>query len=87
MPKVPIPNKDELFNALVDELSLSEIHLTGNIEGFKATLHESFLEYLGRKVYKDKYLYEFIFLAIDSLLLEDIPSQVSDNAPKAEAAK
>lgn len=87
MPKKKIPTKDEVFEVFVDELKDYGIGLNGDIEGFKTQLHKSFKKFLGKDEYKDKYLFEFIFLAVDDILDNDLPSQVSDNAPMGQAAE
>ena len=87
MSKRRLPNKDVVFETLKEELMEQGILISGDIEKFKVELHRSFKQFLGKREYKDKYLFEFVFIAVDDLLEEDIPSQVSDNAPQSKAAK
>jgi hypothetical protein len=87
MLKRKLPTKDEVFAALKEELDEYGVIIAGNISAFKVELHKSFKKFLGKQPYKDKHLYEFVFMAVDDLLEEELPSQVSDCAPEARATK
>lgn len=86
MLKRKLPNKHEVFAALVEELTEYGVAVSGNIDGFKTELHKSFKKFLGKQEYKDKYLYEFIFMVADDLLEDELPSQVSDCVPEGQPA-
>lgn len=84
--KIPVPNKKELLEFLVEELQERNITLTGNITGFGNNLHKSFKKFIKGKEYKDKLFYEFVFITIDTLLTVNLPSHVTDNSVEPRAA-
>lgn len=86
MPKIPIPKKKELLEFVVEELREYDTNLKGDIEGFSKNLYKSFKKYIKGKEYKDKLFYEFAFLAVDTLLSENVPSQSSDLFSNQRAA-
>lgn len=86
MKKSKIPTEKELMDLVVDELKDYEIGLSGEIESFSKSLYKSFKRYIKGIEYKDKLLYEFVFLTIDTLLYDSSPSQRTDNGIVQEAA-
>lgn len=87
MPNKKLPSRDQVFDAFAEELEEQGAALSGDIKKFKITLHNSFKKFLGKREYKEKYLFEFVFITVDSILEENIPSQVSDCAVPARAAE
>lgn len=86
MKKTKIPTEKQLVDLLVDELSEYEIGLSGEIEVFSKNLYKSFKRYIRGMEYKDKLLYEFVFLTVDTLLYDTIPSQRTDSSTAQVAA-
>ena len=84
--KIPVPNKKELLEFLVEELHEKNITLSGNLTGFSNNLHKSFKRFIKGKEYKDKLFYEFVFITIDTLLSSDLPSHITDNSVEPRAA-
>ena len=78
MPKIPIPKRQELLEFIIEELRENDANLKGDIQGFSKNLYKSFKKYIKGKEYKDKLFYEFAFLAVDTILIENVPSQSSD---------
>jgi hypothetical protein len=87
MPKKKLPSRNEVFDAFTEELEEQGAALSGDTKKFKITLHNSFKRFLGNREYKDKYLFEFIFITVDNIIEENTPSQVSDCAIPARAAE
>jgi hypothetical protein len=79
MTKIPIPKKQELLEFIMEELRENDANLSGDIEGFSKNLYKSFRRYIRGKEYKDKLFYEFAFHAVDTLLLNNVPSQSTDS--------
>ena len=86
MKKIPVPKKEELLEFIVEELKERNIALSGNIDGFSKNLYKSFRKYIRGKEYKDKLFYEFAFVAIDSIVSDNVPSQAKDNSICPRAA-
>lgn len=86
MKKTKIPTEKQLVELLVDELKEYEIGLAGELEVFSKNLYKSFKRYIRGMEYKDKLLYEFVFLTVDTLLYDTIPSQRTDSSTAQVAA-
>lgn len=86
MKKTKIPTEKQLVELLVDELKEYEIGLAGELEVFSKNLYKSFKRYIRGIEYKDKLLYEFVFLTVDTLLYDTIPSQRTDSSTAQVAA-
>lgn len=86
MKKTKIPTEKQLVELLVDELKEYEIGLAGELEVFSKNLYKSFKRYIRGIEYKDKLLYEFVFLTVDTLLYDTMPSQRTDSSTAQAAA-
>jgi hypothetical protein len=86
MKKTKIPTEKQLVELLVDELKEYEIGLAGELEVFSKNLYKSFKRYIRGMEYKDKLLYEFVFLTVDTLLYDTMPSQRTDSSTAQVAA-
>jgi hypothetical protein len=86
MKKTKIPTEKQLVELLVDELKEYEIGLAGELEVFSKNLYKSFKRYIRGIEYKDKLLYEFVFLTVDTLLYDTMPSQRTDSSTAQVAA-
>ena len=73
-----IPTKEEVLNALVEELAYDQIKIGGDISSFQEVLYTGFLKYIKRKKYKEELLYTFVADVADSMLEEEEPHNISD---------
>jgi len=73
-----IPTKEEVLEALVEELSYEEIRIGGDISSFQDALYTGFLKYIKRKKYREELLYDFIESVADSMLEDEAPHHISD---------
>jgi hypothetical protein len=87
MSRKKLPTRNEVFKVFEEELEEQGAALSGDVGKFKIVLHNSFKKFLGEKEYKEKYLFEFVFIAVGNLLEDEVPSQVSDRAIPAHAAE
>ena len=51
-----IPTKEEVLEALVEELAYEEIKIGGDISSFQDALYTGFLKYIKRKKYREELL-------------------------------
>lgn len=86
MKKTKIPTEKELIELLVEELKEYEIGLSGEVELFSKNLYKSFKRFIRGIEYKDKLMYEFVFLTVDTLLYDTLPSQRTDSSTCQKAA-
>lgn len=73
-----IPTKEEVLEALVEELAYEEIKIGGDISSFQDALYTGFLKYIKRKKYREDLLYDFIESVADSMLEDEEPHQIKD---------
>lgn len=74
-----IPTKEEVLNALVNELALDAIKIGGNISAFQDELYVGFLKYLGKRRCTERIFSNFIMAVADELVLDsDQPHAISD---------
>lgn len=87
MPSKKIPTRNEVFQAFEEELEEQGLALEGDVRKLKIVLHNSFKKFLAGREYKEKHLFEFVFIAVGNLVEDEVPSQVSDRAIPAHAAE
>ena len=76
---IGIPTKEEVLNALVEELALDSIKIGGNISTFQDELYVGFLKYLGKRRCTAKIFSNFIMAVADELVFNaEEPHAVSD---------
>jgi len=75
-----IPTKEEVLEALIDELAYEEIKIGGDISSFQDILYKAFLKFIKRKKYREELLYDFIESVADEMLEDEEPHQITDIA-------
>jgi hypothetical protein len=78
MEKIKKPTLDEVFDMFILALQDEEVKIAGDIGGFKVALYQGFKDFTYRKKYNEEMLWEYIELALDSLLESDEPMQQTD---------
>ena len=86
MEKIKKPTAQEVFDIFLLALQDEDIKLAGDIGGFKDALYQGFKEFTYRKKYSEEMLWEYIELALDSLVGDDQPMQQTDYLKGQQAA-
>lgn len=86
MEKIKKPTAEEVFDLFLLALEDEEIKLAGDIGGFKAALYEGFKDFVYRKRYKEDMVFDYIELALESLLGNSEPMQQTDYIVGQQAA-
>ena len=86
MEKIKKPTAQEVFDIFLLALQDEEIKIAGDIEGFKNALYEGFKDFTYRKKYTEEMLWEYIEMAMDSLVDDDPPMQQTDYLKGQQAA-
>jgi len=86
MEKIKKPTSQEVFDIFLLALQDEDVKLAGDIGGFKDALYQGFKEYTYRKRYTEEMLWEYIELALDSLVGDDQPMQQTDYIKGQQAA-
>ena len=84
--KIKKPTAQEVFDIFLLALQDEEIKIAGDIEGFKNALYEGFKDFTYRKRYTEEMLWEYIEMAMDSLVDDDPPMQQTDYLKGQQAA-
>lgn len=85
-----LPNKDELFSALVVTLKKNKIRLNGDILAFKENLYDTFLDFTDEEdedATAEEVLAEFFDIILLELVEQDAPERASDNRFRAKGSK
>lgn len=86
MEKIKKPTAQEVFDIFLLALQDEEIKLAGDIAGFKDALYQGFKDFTYRKRYTEEMLWEYIEMAMDSLVDDDTPMQQTDYLKGQQAA-
>lgn len=86
MEKIKKPTAQEVFDIFLLALQDEDIKLAGDIGGFKDALYQGFKDFTYRKRYTEEMLWEYIELALDSLVGDDQPMQQTDYIKGQQAA-
>jgi len=86
MEKIKKPTSQEVFDIFLLALQDEDVKLAGDIGGFKDALYQGFKEFTYRKKYSEEMLWEYIELALDSLVGDDQPMQQTDYLKGQQAA-
>lgn len=76
--KIKKPTAQEVFDIFLLALQDENIKIAGDIGGFKEVLYQGFKDFVYRKKYEEEMLWEYIELALDSLIETDQPMQQTD---------
>jgi hypothetical protein len=86
MEKIKKPTAQEVFDIFLLALQDEGIKIAGDISGLKDALYLGFKDYTYRKKYTEEMLWEYIELAMDSLVDDDPPMQQTDYLKGQQAA-
>lgn len=86
MEKTKKPTSQEVFDIFLLALQDEDIKIAGDIGGFQTALYQGFKDFTYRKKYNEEMLWEYIELALDSLLESDAPMQQTDYLQGQSAA-
>lgn len=86
MEKIKKPTAQEVFDIFLLALQDENIKIAGDIGGFKDALYQGFKDFTYRKKYNEEMLWEYIELALDSIVEDDQPMQQTDYLKGQQAA-
>ena len=86
MEKIKKPTAQEVFDIFLLALQDENIKIAGDIGGFKDALYQGFKDFTYRKKYNEEMLWEYIELALDSIVEDDEPMQQTDYLKGQQAA-